>query len=52
MLNFTSLAGLRSDVCGVETATPLTIIIGNTTHMPPESSEEIKVSERWKCIKR
>lgn len=52
MINFISLAGLRSHVCEVETATSLPTIIGKTTHMPLESSEEIKVSECWKCIRR
>lgn len=52
MINFISLAGLRSPVCEVETATSLPTIIGKTTHMPLESSEEIKVSECWKWIRR
>ena len=52
VINFITLAGSRSDVCGIDTATSLPTVIGQTTHMPPESSEEIKVSECWKCIKR
>lgn len=52
MINFISLAGLRSHVCEGETATSLPTITGKTTCMPLESSEEIKVSESWKCIRR
>lgn len=52
MINFVPLAGLRFHVCEVETATSSPTIIGKTTRMPLESSEEIKVSECWKCIRR
>ena len=36
----------------VVTAPSLPTITGQTTRMPLESSEEIEVSESWKCIRR